>query len=94
VREDHDFLQQECPETWLSRAYGITRNQCQPGEGQVYTREAWRGIIGSGAVQGEDAMRTMLELSEETSQQLATLAAYQQRPPEERLRLCLRAYEQ
>lgn len=39
-------------------------------------------------------MRTMLELSEETSQQLATLAAYQQRPLEEMLRLCLRAYEQ
>jgi hypothetical protein len=36
----------------------------------------------------------MLELSEETSQQLATLAAYHQRPLEERLRLCLRAYEQ
>jgi hypothetical protein len=36
----------------------------------------------------------MLELSEETSQQLATLAAYQQRPLEEMLRLCLRAYEQ
>jgi hypothetical protein len=36
----------------------------------------------------------MLELSEETSQQLATLAAYHQRPMEEMLRLCLRAYEQ
>jgi hypothetical protein len=39
-------------------------------------------------------MSKVLELSEETYQQLATLAAYQQRPLEEMLRLCLRAYEQ
>ena len=39
-------------------------------------------------------MSKVLELSKETSQQLATLAAYQQRPLEEMLRLCLRAYEQ
>jgi hypothetical protein len=37
---------------------------------------------------------THLELSEETSQQLATLAAYQQRPLEEMRRLCLLVYEQ
>ena len=39
-------------------------------------------------------MRKVLELSEETYQHLATLAAYQQRPLEEMLRLCLLAYEQ
>ena len=39
-------------------------------------------------------MNKVLELSEETYQQLATLAAYQQRPLEEMLRLCLLAYEQ
>jgi hypothetical protein len=46
------------------------------------------------AVEGEEAMRKVLELSEETYQQLATLAASQQRPLEEMLRLCLLAYEQ
>jgi hypothetical protein len=46
------------------------------------------------AVQGEDTMSKVLELSEETYQQLATLAAYQQRPLEDMLRLCLLAYEQ
>jgi len=39
-------------------------------------------------------MNKVLELSEETYQQLATLAAAQQRPLEEMLRLCLLAYEQ
>ena len=39
-------------------------------------------------------MSKVLELSEETYQQLATLAAYQQRPMEVMLRLCLLAYEQ
>ena len=39
-------------------------------------------------------MRKVLELSEETYQQLTTLAASQQRPLEEMLRLCLLAYEQ
>jgi hypothetical protein len=46
------------------------------------------------AVEGEEAMRKVLELSEEAYQQLATLAAAQQRPLEEMLRLCLLAYEQ
>jgi len=46
------------------------------------------------AVEGEDAMSKVLELSEETYQHLATLAAYQQRPLEDMLRLCLLAYEQ
>jgi hypothetical protein len=36
----------------------------------------------------------MLELSEETYQPLATLAAYQQRPLEEIRRLCLLVYKQ
>src|SRR5262249_25637108 len=48
----------------------------------------------SAATQGEDTMSKVLELSEKTYQQLATLAAYQQRPLEEMLRLCLLAYEQ
>jgi hypothetical protein len=39
-------------------------------------------------------MSKMLELSEDIYQQLATFAAYQQRPLEEMLRLCLLAYEQ
>ena len=39
-------------------------------------------------------MRKVLELSEETYQQLATFAEYQQRPLEEMVRLCLQAYEQ
>jgi hypothetical protein len=39
-------------------------------------------------------MSKVLEVSEETYQQLATLAQQQQRPLEEMLRLCLLAYEQ
>lgn len=39
-------------------------------------------------------MRHTLELSETTYQLLAALAAHQQRPLEEMLRLCLRAYEE
>jgi hypothetical protein len=39
-------------------------------------------------------MGKVLELSEETYQQLADLAKYPQRPLEEMLRLCLLAYEQ
>src|SRR5262249_56542964 len=58
------------------------------------TGVSWRGTIGRVAVEGEEAMRKVLELSEETYQQLATLAAAQQRPLEEMLRLCLLAYEQ
>jgi hypothetical protein len=38
-------------------------------------------------------MGTVLELPEETYQQLADLAQRQQRPVEEMLRLCLAAYE-
>jgi len=48
----------------------------------------------SAATQGEKTMNKVLELSEETYQQLATLATAQQRPLEEMLRLCLLAYEQ
>jgi hypothetical protein len=48
----------------------------------------------SAATQGEKTMHKVLELSEETYQQLATLATAQQRPLEEMLRLCLLAYEQ
>ena len=39
-------------------------------------------------------MRKVLEVSEETYQQLATFAASQHRPLEEMLQLCLLAYEQ
>jgi hypothetical protein len=39
-------------------------------------------------------MGKVLEVSEETYQQLTTLAAQQHRTPEEMLRLCLLAYEQ
>ena len=39
-------------------------------------------------------MSKVLELSDETYQQLATFAEYQHRPLEEMLRLCLLAYEQ
>jgi hypothetical protein len=39
-------------------------------------------------------MRKVLELSEDTYQQLADLAQHQQRTVEEMLRLCLLAYEQ
>jgi hypothetical protein len=53
-----------------------------------------QGSAMSAATQGEDTMSKVLELSEETYQQLATLAAAQQRPVEEMLRLCLLAYEQ
>lgn len=38
-------------------------------------------------------MGKVLEVSEETYQQLAALAAQQQRTPEEMLRVCLAAYE-
>ena len=72
----------------------------EPGEGKARTsRRGSRDLLGKGsaqsaATQGEDTMSKVLELSEETYQQLATLAAYQQRPLEEMLRLCLLAYEQ
>jgi hypothetical protein len=39
-------------------------------------------------------MSKVLELSEETYQQLADLVQHQQRPVEEMLRLCLAAYEE
>jgi hypothetical protein len=38
-------------------------------------------------------MGTVLELSEDTYQQLAELAAQQQRTPEDMLRVCLATYE-
>ena len=72
----------------------------EPGERKARTGRAracsipWRGTTGSVAAEGEDAMSKVLELSEELYQQLATLAAYQQRPLEDMLRLCLLAYEQ
>jgi predicted transcriptional regulator len=43
--------------------------------------------------QGEEAMSKVLELSEETYQQLTDLAQQQQRTPEEMLRVCLATYE-
>jgi hypothetical protein len=43
---------------------------------------------------GDNAMGTVLELSEETYHQLADLAQRQQRTAEEMLRLCLDAYEE
>jgi hypothetical protein len=72
----------------------------EPGERKARTGQAracripWRGITGRVAAEGADAMSKVLELSEELYQQLATLAAYQQRPLEDMLRLCLLAYEQ
>src|SRR2546428_4538548 len=45
-------------------------------------------------LQGEATMGKVLEVSEETYQQLTALAAQQHRTPEEMLRLCLLAYEQ
>ena len=72
----------------------------EPGERKARTGQAracsipWRGIIGRVAAEGADAMSKVLELSEELYQQLTTLAAYQQRPLEDMLRLCLLAYEQ
>ena len=44
--------------------------------------------------QGEDALSTVLELSDDTYQQLTALAEQHHRTPEEMLRLCLAAYEE
>jgi len=46
------------------------------------------------APQGDDTMGKVLEVPEETYDQLADLAQRQQRPVEEMLRLCLMAYEE
>ena len=74
--------------------------------GSTAKRRAGRGVCGEGAAdravavasshtaaQGANAMGKVLELSDETYQQLVDLAQQQQRTPEEMLRVCLATYE-